>query len=267
MPDREHPIDLYLSHLARRLHLRAAERDQLLAEVRRHLEERARALHETGVSEEQAERQAVQAFGPLRRISRELQASHPIAWGKRHWTVGMVTGAGVTWALWLVGTVPVMLYQSYALVLSGAPIIMPPLPMVLWESLRNSLLSLPLVFRAIYFLGWRGWLWVLSFLILYLVLPFRWGSRAQHWWAPGLAYGLGIWLLAVLEFVLTVRLMAERAADSAMARAFMWASIPYLGISYVEMSALAFSLALVASFVGWWWRERSVSALARAQAA
>jgi hypothetical protein len=144
---------------------------------------------------------------------------------------------------------------------------MPPLPIVLWESLLHSLLFLPLVFRDIYFLGWLGWLWVLSFLILYLVLPFRWGSRAQHWWAPGLAYGLGIWLLAVLEFVLTVRLMAERSAESAMASALMGAMIPFLAISYVEISALALSLALVASFVGWLWRERSASALGRAQAA
>jgi hypothetical protein len=41
------------------LHLPAAERDQVLAEVRGHLEERAQVLHETGVSEEHAEQQAV----------------------------------------------------------------------------------------------------------------------------------------------------------------------------------------------------------------
>jgi hypothetical protein len=264
MPDGEHPIDIYISQLARRLHLPAAECTQLLAEVRGHLEERARALHETGVSEEQAERQAVQAFGPLRRISWELQASHPIAWGKRHWTVGMVTGAGVACALWVVGTVPLIMYQDPTIVLSGAP---PLQTMPLWDALLSSLLSLAPVFSGFHRLGWLGWLWVLPFLILYLVLPFRWGSRAQHWWAPGLAYGLGIWLLAVLEFVLTVRLMAERAADSEMASALMGAMIPFLAISYVRISALALSLALVASFVGWLWRERSVSALGRAQAA
>ena len=96
MPDGEHPIDCYITQLGQRLHLPAAERDQVLAEVRGHLEERAGALHETGISQEQAERQAVLAFGPVGRISRELRASHPIAWGKRRWIVGMVTGAVVT---------------------------------------------------------------------------------------------------------------------------------------------------------------------------
>jgi hypothetical protein len=193
----------------------------------------------------------------------ELQAAHPVAWGKRRWTVGMVTGAGVTWALWLVGTVPVMMYEVYTIDLSGAP----PIHLLLWQSLLNSLLSLPAVFQAFHWLGWLGWLWALSFLFLYLVLPFRWGSRAQHWWAPGLAYGLGTWLLAVLEFVLTVRLMAERSAESEMVSALMEAIIPYLGISYAGMSALALTIALVASFLGWLWRERSISALARTRAA
>ena len=264
MPDGAHPIDIYISQLARRLHLPAAEREQLLAEVRGHLEERAGALHETGVSEEQAERQAVQAFGPLRRISRELRASHPIAWGKRRWIAGLVTGAGVTGALWVVGTVPVIMYQFSTIVLSGAP----PMPMLLWHSLLDSLLSGPAVFGAFHWLGWLGWLWVLPFLILYLVLPFRWGSRAQHWWVPGLAYGLGTWLLAVSAvFVLTVRFMAVRSAAGGMMSSYSGMIIPYLGTSYAGISALALSLALVASLAGWLWREQSASALGRAQAA
>ena len=52
MPDDEHPIDMYISQLGWHLHLPIAERDQVLAEVRGHLEERARALHETGVSDQ-----------------------------------------------------------------------------------------------------------------------------------------------------------------------------------------------------------------------
>jgi hypothetical protein len=111
MPDGEHPIDAYISQLARRLHLPAAERDQVLDEVREHLKERAGALHETGVSEGHAERQAVQAFGAVSRISRELRASHPIPWGKWRWIVAIVTGAVVTWTLWLLGTTPVTVYN------------------------------------------------------------------------------------------------------------------------------------------------------------
>ena len=111
MPDGEHPIDSYISQLAQRLHLPARERDQVLAEVRAHLEERAGALHETGVWTEQAERQAVQAFGPVGRISQELRASHPIAWGARRWIVGMLAGAVVLYALYLVDGVPVVIHS------------------------------------------------------------------------------------------------------------------------------------------------------------
>ena len=262
MPDGEHPIDAYIIQLAQRLHLPDAERDQVLTEVRGHLEERAGALHETGISEQQAERQAVHAFGPVRRIRRELQASHPIAWGKRHWIVGMVTGAGVACALWLVATVPVMTYYFYAQLQSGSP----PIPTMLWHMAISSLLA---DYPLYLLLGWLGWLWALPFLVLYLVLPFVWGRRAQHWWVPGLAYGLGTWLPAVPELVfVTVTLMMKFADVGILLGPAAWMPLPYvLGTSYVGFSALALPLALVASFVGWLWRERSVSALGRVQTA
>ena len=256
MPDGDHPITVYLTQLARRLHLPPAERDQVLAEVRGHLEDRAAALQETGISPEQAERQAVQAFGPVRRISRELRASHPPAWGKRRWIMGLVTGAIATWVLWLVGTVPVTIYYFTVLYpvyqCQGQPATCSPSSpeahLVLLSPISTLIQSSPLGSMAFAAYLTLGWLWILPFLVLYLVLPFLWGRRAQHGWVPGLAYGLGTWL-SVPWFVL--ELVSSDWAFSAEGR----------------IIALALPLALVASRAGWLWRERSVSGLAWAQAA
>lgn len=248
MPDGEHPIHGYITQLARHLHLPPVERDQVLAEVRGHLEERAGALQEKGLSPEQAERQAVQAFGPVRRISRDLRASHPTAWGQRRWIAGIATGAIATWALWLVGTVPVTIYYFkvlYPTYECPAPVACYPVYPSPDSTLILSSPLGPMAFSAYLTLGW---LWVSPLLVLYLIPPFVWGRRAQHWWMPGLAYGLGTWLSApwfVLEFFST------DSASSAEGR----------------IIALALPLALLASFVGWLWRERSASALARTQAA
>jgi len=265
MRDREHPLDSYINRLARRLHLPAAERDQVLAEVRTHLEERAGKLLETGVSEAHAEQQAVQAFGPVGRISRELRASHPIPWGKCRWLVGMVAGAVVAWALWLVGTVPVTIYNDVlhpTYECSGMPptwMEEPPLNRYCYPgspyahlvplSPPSTLIqSSPLTSGAFFAYLTFGWLWLLPFLVLYLVLPFVWGRRAQRWWVPGLAYSLGTWLSAPW-FILG--LFDSDWAFSAEGR----------------IIALALPLALVASLAGWLWRERSALALTRAQAA
>jgi hypothetical protein len=258
MPDRERPIDAYLIHLAQRLHLPVAERDQVLAEVRTHLEERAGALRETGVSEEHAERQAVQAFGPVRRISQELRASHPIAWGTRRWLIGMLTGAVVIYALYVVDTVPALI--SYQLTWN-----MPPLtPRAIWDGSTGSLVD--------YFWSTGGFphplgqLWVLlPFLVLYPVLPFLWGRRAQHWWVPGLTYGLGACLLVIVELfnAMVYNWWTVRFPDPNMYSPDQYVT----NIPFAWISAASLTLALAASFVGWWWRERSASALARAQAA
>ena len=53
----------------------------------------------------QAEREAVLAFGPVgRMLGRELRATHPIAWGKRRWVLGLLMGAVVPWTVSLVST-------------------------------------------------------------------------------------------------------------------------------------------------------------------
>lgn len=260
MPDGEHPIDAYIIQLARRLHLPAVERDQVLGEVRGHLEERAGALHETGVPEEHAERQAVQAFGPVGRISQELRAAHPTAWGTRRWLIGMLTGAVVIYALYLVESVPLLIYQfqpSY----NGPPLD----PMGIWNVSTGSMVGYfwsmggyPFWITGAGYSYPVGQLWVLlPFLVLYPVLPFLWGRRAQHWWVPGLAYGLGTCLVVIVElFNVTVYNRMVLFRD------------PYVNrIPFAWISAASLTLALAASFAGWLWRERSASALARAQAA
>jgi hypothetical protein len=230
------------------------------AAVRTHLQERAGALHETGVSEEQAERQAVQAFGPVRRISQELRAAHPSAWGMRRWLIGMLTGAVVIYALYVVESVPVLISYYYQPNLN-----MPPLtPRAIWDLSTGSMVS--------YFWSTGGFphpvgqLWVLlSFLVLYPVLPFLWGRRAQHWWVPGLAYGLGTGLLVIVELFngMVYNWWTVRFPDP-----YTYSPDQYVtNIPFAWISAASLTLALAASFVGWWWRERSASALARAQAA
>jgi hypothetical protein len=254
MRDDEHPIDMYISHLGRRLHLPVAERDQVLAEVRTHLEERAQALHQTGVSAEHAERQAVQAFGPVSRISRELRASHPITWGKRRWIVGMLMGAVVLWVLSEVGRVPLLIYYFH----HPSPSMV---PKMLWSVPLSHAPFTGFSAFAYATLGYPyGLVWMLPFLILYPLLPFLWGRRAQHWWVPGLAYGgLGIGLLFVLVLFETP---VRYSYNPDWGGIILWVIISKAGLIAVTLP-----LALGASFVGWWWRERSASTLGRAQAA
>jgi hypothetical protein len=267
MPNGEQPIDAYITQIGRRLHLPEAERDQVLTEVRSHLEERAAALQETGTSPEQAERQAVAAFGPVTRISRGLRAAHPRPWGPVRWIVGIVTGAVVTWGLWLAGTVPVMIYYFTVLYpvyqcqglptnwtpplsnycYPGSPYAHPMPPN--WSALLLD--SSPGGRNAFYAYLTFGWLWVLPLLVLYLVLPFLWGRRAQRWWVPGLAYGLGAWLSAPWFIWEVAHSDWGFSAYSAEGR----------------IIALALPLALVASCAGWFWRKWSASALSRVVAA
>jgi hypothetical protein len=252
MPDTEHPIDVYLTHLARRLHLPPAEREQVLAEVRGHLEERAGALHETGLAGEQAEHEAVLAFGPVGRISRELRATHPIAWETGRWIVGLLMGAVVPWIVYLVGTVPVMLY--YFSVQHVSPTLWPPL--LPWAWAQGAMLYyVELVLGHTLALRWL----IFLYLVLYPVVPFWWGRRAQRWWVPGLAYALGTELLVVLRLSLLWELSPQ-------VRILIQQNMNLL-LPYAGLMAVSLPLALAASFLGWLWRERSAAALARAQAA
>src|SRR5271165_6822766 len=117
----------------------------------------------------------------------------------------------MTLALWLAATVPVIIYYFTVLhpmqgwcqgmpatwmenpslyCYPGSPYVQP------MRAIPTLLQSSPFGFDAFFAYLTLGWLWLLPFLVLYLVLPFVWGRRAQHWWVPGLAYGLGTWLSA-----------------------------------------------------------------------
>jgi hypothetical protein len=247
MAGTQQPIGEYIAQLTRQLHLPAAERDEVLAEVRGHLEERAAALRaaDTGLSEEQAERQAVHAFGSVSDISRQLRAAHPRAWGPSRWAAGLVAGAVVTWVLWLAGTAPALayyftLYPVYLVDPHGQRHLLSMSP------IQTLIQSSPLASGAFYAYLAFGWLWLLPLLALYLVVPFVWGRRARRWWMPGLAYGLGTWLSApwfALEVV--------RTSD--------WAFS-----AEGRILALALPLALVASYAGWRRQPRSASTVAPA---
>ena len=113
---------------------------------------------------------------------------------------------------------------------------------------------------------------LLPVLVLYPVLPFVWGRRAQHWWVPGLAYSLGTGLLVIVElFNVMVYTWWITLSRPVLYFPFYINIMPFARISALSLiegiSALSLTLALAASFLGWWWRERSAAALARAQAA
>lgn len=182
-------IDKYMRQLGHRLRVGRTEREDALAEVRAHLDEHAAALRATGLSEEQAGQQAVQAFGNVRRISRQLNAAHPRAWGPWRWVTGVLLGAAVTWGLWLAGTLPVMsVYSTRYHVTSSGPLVHQSLQQRVFHAIA---LASPVSMGGFSAYNYLGWFWLLPLLALYLVLPLLWGRRARHWWAPGLAYGLG----------------------------------------------------------------------------
>lgn len=238
------PIDLYLSALARRLTMPKAERGAALTEVRAHLEERAASLQATGMPDDEAQRQAVRAFGGVRRMSRRLNAVHPQRWGVTRWIGSIVIGAAVTWALWLAGTLPAMVAYFTRYPVTSAT---PPPPAI--DQLVHAIVQAsPIGGDAFAAYLTFGWLWLIPLLALYLVIPALWGRRAERWWAPGLAYGLGAWL-SVPWFVLEVV-----SAD------WGWSAEG-------RIIALALPLSLVASYIGWRWRPRGGLAVAPATAA
>jgi hypothetical protein len=166
----------------------------------------------------------------------------------------MLMGAVVIYTLYLADTVPLLITYYYQLN-----------PRAIWDLSTGSIVD--------YFWSTGGFshplsqLWLLlPFLTLYPVLPFLWGRRAQHWWVPGLAYGLGTGLLVIVELC---NAMVYNWRTVRFPNSYMYSSPDQYvtNIPFAWITAVSLTLALAASFVGWWWRERSASALARAQAA
>lgn len=226
------PIEQYLSALERRLTLARAERDATLTEARAHLTERAASLRAGGLGEEEAQQQAVRMFGDVRRISRQFNRAHPQEWGRRRWLIGALVGAAATWAIWVAGTLPAMIYYFhrypvYTISRSGAHIL----------NMPRVTYSTPISLGGFDAYLALGWLWLAPLLALFAVIPFVWGSRARRWWAPGIAYGLGAWL-SVPWFAL-----------EAFSTDWAWSAEG-------RIIALGLPLASAASYGGWLWRRR-----------
>jgi hypothetical protein len=183
------PIAAYLTQLGRNLPVEAAERADILEEVGAHLEEQAAIFVAKGVGAEEAERRAIEAFGPAARVGRGLAAAHPTIWGPSRWVRGVGIGLVLTWVLWIGGTWPAAA-RDIAMHQMGS-VLAPS------ETAFHALtLSTPLGGEAFLAYLTLGWAWLVPLLALYIMTPFTWGRRAARWWAPGLAYGLGTWLAA-----------------------------------------------------------------------
>src|SRR5271166_3953386 len=116
------------------------------------------------------------------------------------------------------------------------------------NSYATLIQSSPLGSMAFYAFLTLGWLWMLPFLVLYLILPWRWGNQARHWWMPGLAFGLGTWLAAPWFVIELFNTSNDAAVEG-------------------RIIAVALPLAIIASFFGWAWRQRLILAHSHAQTA
>lgn len=69
-------LDNYLGELRIHLKVEASTRKEVLRELRAHLEDKSEALRQSGVSEEEASRLAMQLFGPARLIAQQICEMH-----------------------------------------------------------------------------------------------------------------------------------------------------------------------------------------------
>ncbi len=188
------PIDRYIQALGEQLDMTSTDRQMTLEEVRAHLEEKAATLRATGQPRLEAEQGAVGAFGDSHFVARRLSAAHPTHWSKRRWLSGIGLGMVLTWAIWTLGTFPVLANDVYTHALAFPLDSRPTTSSVLMQ-------STPLSAGGWFAFNLAGWLWLVPLLIAFFTLPFLWGRRTHTWWAPGLAYGLGAWF-AVPWFVM-----------------------------------------------------------------
>lgn len=231
-------IDRYIGQLATRLDVSDEERGATLQEVRAHLDELATSYMAEGATEAEAQRRAVETFGDVRRLGRRLSAARLVIWGKARWARGIALGALPSWLIWTAGTFPVMLYYqtlypSYSRQPGGT------LTLVPIDPLNTFFQSIPPAGGAFYAYLTVGWAWLIPLVLLWLILPFAWGRRARQWWAPGLAYGLGVWLSMPWAFFLWAMPGANDAGFRAEA----------------GMVIAALPLALLAALAGYAWRE------------
>ncbi|HEX5570445.1 MAG TPA: hypothetical protein VFX31_03605, partial [Ktedonobacterales bacterium] len=192
-----------------------------------------------GATEAEAQHRAVKTFGDVRTLGRRLSAARLITWNKGRWARGVALGALLSWLIWTAGTFPLNLYYQtlYPIYTRGPGGTLTLIPIDPWSTFW---LSTPPTSGAIFAYYTAGWAWVVPLVLLFMALPFAWGRRARHWWAPGLAYGLGVWL----SMPWALFLWALPGASDAGFRA------------EAGMVIAALPLALLASLAGCIWRER-----------
>lgn len=182
------PIDAYLAQLERRLDTDPQTREQILAELRSHLEEAAAHKQVSGADRTGAEEHAVATFGGADGIAARLNAVHPAGWDLLRFVRGVAWGVVASWFLWVGVTYPLLVYltlqQGH---IPGTP------PGVAPDAALDLLFyATPLAFGAFWVMATTPLLWLVPFLLLYATIPFVWGTRSRRGWRPGLAYGLGL---------------------------------------------------------------------------
>jgi hypothetical protein len=232
-------IDRYIGQLATRLDVSDEERGATLQEVRAHLEELTASYMAEGATEADAQRRAVETFGDVRRLGRRLSNAGLVTWGKARWARGIALGALLSWLIWTAGTFPAMMYYFQTLYPSYSGHPGGTLTLVPVDPLNTFFQSIPPAGGAFYAYLTVGWIWLIPLVLLFLILPFVWGRRTRHWWAPGVAYGLGVWISMPWAFFLW-----------AMPGAGDWAFQAEAG-----MVIAALPLALLAALAGYAWRE------------
>jgi hypothetical protein len=234
-----------------------------------HLLERVEALRNDGMDEGEAQERAVRAFGAPGRVARQFAAAHDVQWDNRRFLIGMLQGAALAWVAWLLATFPIVLLVMGIYPSSGIPVVPSTSGASWWQppllALASSTPVTPGVVRYLDYLGWRLGPWgpmastVLGvfqstfafrmglLLLLFAIVPYRWGMRTRQWQRAGTAYGLGAWG-ATLVPILVLLFVSYVVFD------------PYTSVQYALQLAgqlLLLPVALVASGLGSYDRARS----------
>jgi hypothetical protein len=190
-------IDIYLAQLERQLTVNEDAREAILEEVRGHLEDASVHYIAGGMTDEDAEREAIAAFGLPEQVAGRFNAIHPLHWDRRRMFAGMLWGIVCSWGVWTLVTFPWLMQvelQPHQLV---AGFEAPAPSEILFQ-------AMPFAFGLFKVMSYGSAVdrigIVVTILLLFCIVPFLWGRQARQNWRPGLAYGLGVivgfpWLL------------------------------------------------------------------------
>lgn len=191
-----HSIDDFLTQLSEQLSVSAEARESILAEIRSHLKEATAHAETSGVGREDAEAQAIAAFGTPQTIAASLNHVHPIEWDRQRLVKGIAFGALANCLIWTLVTYPLLVWLTFQQGhIPGNPPGISTTP-----AAEMFFYATPLAYGAFWVIATNPLLWLAPFLLLFSAIPFVWGWRARQSWRPGFAFGLGVvvgfpWLL------------------------------------------------------------------------